>query len=87
MNGEALRFTCCNRRAHHIPNGSRDSNGCSTAFHAGGGSAWQRHGTVRLLLPAAARCLLAGCTSSHYRRALQCGFIAAVQLMLARHLC
>ncbi|KAL4432179.1 hypothetical protein ABPG77_005941 [Micractinium sp. CCAP 211/92] len=45
LNGAGLRFTCCNRRAHHIPNGSRDSNGCSAAFHAGGQSAWQRHGT------------------------------------------
>ncbi|KAL4421435.1 hypothetical protein ABPG75_010726 [Micractinium tetrahymenae] len=45
LNGTGLRFTCCNRRAHHIPNGSRDSNGCATAFHAGGQSAWQRHGS------------------------------------------
>lgn len=48
LNGAGLRFTCCNRRAHHIPNGSRDGNGCAAAFHAGGHSAWQRHGAVRL---------------------------------------
>ncbi|PRW32666.1 F-box only 6-like [Chlorella sorokiniana] len=45
MNGEALRYTCCNRRAHQIANGVRDSNGCTSAFHCGGRSAWQRHGT------------------------------------------
>lgn len=46
MNGEALRFTCCNRRAHQIANGVRDGNGCTSAFHCGGRSAWQRHNTV-----------------------------------------
>ncbi|KAI7843558.1 hypothetical protein COHA_002800 [Chlorella ohadii] len=45
MNGEALRFTCCNRRAHQIANGVRDGNGCTSAFHCGGRSAWQRHNT------------------------------------------
>lgn len=47
MNGEALRYTCCNRRAHRVANGSRDGNGCAAAFHCGGQSAWQRHGAVR----------------------------------------
>ena len=46
MNGEALRFTCCNRRAHHIPNGSRDTNGCTATYHMGGQSAWEPLGTV-----------------------------------------
>jgi hypothetical protein len=65
MNGEALRYTCCNRRAHQIANGVRDSNGCTSAFHCGGRSAWQRHGTVsrcrhacHLALPCRCRCLL-----------------------------
>lgn len=44
MNGEALRYTCCNRRAHQTA-GGRDTNGCTSAFHCGGRSAWQRHGT------------------------------------------
>ena len=51
MNGEALRYTCCNRRAHQIANGVRDSNGCTSAFHGGGRSAWQRHGTVSAWCP------------------------------------
>lgn len=46
LNGTGLRYTCCSRRAHHIPNGSRDNNGCAATFHVGGNSAWQRHGTV-----------------------------------------
>lgn len=45
MNGEALRYTCCNRRAHQTA-GGRDTNGCTSAFHCGGRSAWQRHSTV-----------------------------------------
>ncbi|KAI3423874.1 hypothetical protein D9Q98_009708 [Chlorella vulgaris] len=46
LNGTGLRYTCCSRRAHHIPNGSRDNNGCAATFHVGGNSAWQRHGTA-----------------------------------------
>lgn len=48
MNGEALRYTCCNRRAHRVATAARDSNGCTTAFHCGGHSAWQQHGAVSL---------------------------------------
>lgn len=48
MNGTALRFTCCSRRAHHIEMGSigRDSNGCKMYYHADGfgRSAWSKAG-------------------------------------------
>jgi hypothetical protein len=45
LNGHGIRFTCCNRRAHHIPTGARDANGCRTAPHVGAESAWEVDGT------------------------------------------
>jgi hypothetical protein len=33
LNGAALRFTCCGRRAHHVPTAGRDANGCKASYH------------------------------------------------------
>jgi hypothetical protein len=57
FNGAALRWTCCNSRAHHISTGARDANGCKAGYHTSAASAWEAAGcqgtTPRLLPPAA----------------------------------
>lgn len=47
-NGHRIFYTCCNRRAHHISIG-RDSNGCASAYHYGGSSAWVKSPQAGLL--------------------------------------
>ena len=50
LNGAALRFTCCSRRAHHVPTAGRDANGCKASYHVEslgqGDSIWSPQGTV-----------------------------------------
>ncbi|KAL4534312.1 hypothetical protein Ndes2437B_g03593 [Nannochloris sp. 'desiccata'] len=49
LNGSALRFTCCGRRAHHVPTAGRDANGCKASYHVenqAGDSIWSPQGSV-----------------------------------------
>ena len=46
LNGAALRFTCCSRRAHHGPTDSRDRNGCKTCYHVSEKSLWTPEGAI-----------------------------------------
>eukprot|EP00887_Chlorella_sp_A99_P005677 scaffold1.g5677.t1 len=70
LNGAGLRFTCCNRRAHHIPTFSPDGNGCKTGPHvcAAGQSAWEADlsGGVRprIVLSTPTSCVSMGSSSS-----------------------
>jgi hypothetical protein len=53
LNGSALRFTCCGRRAHHVPTAGRDANGCKSSYHVEsqfGESIWSPQGTVGAIL-------------------------------------
>jgi hypothetical protein len=53
LNGSALRFTCCNRRAHHVPTAGRDANGCRASYHVEnqlGESIWCAQGSIGAIL-------------------------------------
>lgn len=53
LNGSALRFTCCGRRAHHVPTAGRDTNGCTSCYHVEnqtGDSIWSPQGSVDAMI-------------------------------------
>jgi len=61
LNGAALRFTCCGRRAHHVPTAGRDANGCKSSYHVEnqtGDSIWSPQGSVGAMIrpPSATPC-------------------------------
>lgn len=50
LNGAALRYTCCSRRAHHVPTDSRDRNGCKPSYHVSEKSLWAPEGATGAVL-------------------------------------